>query len=731
MRVLVVSSLVAFAAPLAAAQASVSGAVRTQDGLPVPQLVVSVEAAGQVRRATTGPEGRYRVSGLAPGQYRVTVEAPGFLQATDARVTVNGDARHDLVLKPAPVSEQVVVTATRGDAPSSTLGTSLTAFDGERIAEREPSSFLDVMRDAPGVALARNGAIGHVASAFVRGGESNAALVLIDGVPANEPGGAYNYAAQFPLELGRVEVLRGAASSLYGTDALAGVVHLVTRRALPGERPGASAELQGGDFSWRRARGTTSGRSGGFDWNAGLLYLKTDNEQPNSVFEQTGGAASLGAELSRNTSLRLVLRGETSRAGTPGATAFGRPDLDSGSEHDERVASFSLLHAGEFLRHELRAGYAATGQLSLNPIDSGSYTPASGSRRAPFPSSDFTNPLGYQNDTRRSFAGYQLQAGLGGFNLLTAGADLERETGDIGDRRAPALLSPERTNFGAYLQDRATLFGRLFLTAGLRVESNDSYGTRAVPRGALALRLGPAARTTTLRASAGAGIKEPSFLQSFGVDSFARGNPELVAEKSRTFDAGVEQRLARDRVRVEATFFHHEYRDQIAYTVLSLSPFVGSYINLGRTRGRGLELELDTAPTASLRLGGQFTLLDGEIRVSTSTNPLYAVGEPLLRRPKHQGSLWGSFTKSRFSGGLSLLLVGRRADSDFYGIGLTENEAYARLDARVRYAVGRRLELFAVAENLADRQYQEVLGYPALGRALRLGVRLRSGTPAP
>jgi vitamin B12 transporter len=220
-------------------------------------------------------------------------------------------------------------------------------------------------------------------------------------------------------------------------------------------------------------------------------------------------------------------------------------------------------------------------------------------------------------------------------------------------------------------------------------------------------------------------------LQSFGVSSFALGNPNLRAEKSRTFDFGVEQRLAGDRLRLEATAFHHDYRDQIAYTILSTSPFVGSYENLGRTRGRGLELELDAAPTGGLRLGAQYTLLDGEIRISTSTNPLYAAGEPLLRRPRHQGSLWGSFTKAGFSGGLSLLLVGSRADSDFLGIGLTENESYARLDARLRYELGGRIELFAVAENLLDREYQEVLGYPALGRSLRLGVRLRSAGRTP
>lgn len=728
-----VLTLLSLSAPAAWAQGwTLSGTARTADGLPLPQLEVRLESGAYLKRATTGPEGRYRIGGLAPGDYTVSVDAPGLILDGDLRVSAGADSRLDLVLKPAPVREQVVVTAARGDAPASTLGVSVSVIDRERIQEREPSSFLDLLREVPGVTVARAGVLGHQSSTFLRGGESNFARVLVDGMPVNEPGGYYNFAAQFPLELGRVEVVRGAASSLYGTDALAGVVHLVTRRAEPGGGKGATAEAEAGGFAWRRLRGGTSGRTGRLDWNAGLVYLETDNEQPNSAFEQKAAAAALGAQLSERSSLRAVLRGETSSAGTPGQVAFGRPDLDASSDHDELVASAVFRHARDRSSHELRAGIARTGQLSRNPLDSGSYVPRSGNLSAAFASFDFISPLGFQNDTQRLTLGYQLEAQLGGAHLVTAGAELEHETGDIGDLRSAVLLSPERTNAGVYAQGRTTLFGRLFLTLGGRVERNDSFGTRAVPRAAAALRLGPASRATTLRASAGAGIKEPGFFQSFGASPAALGNPDLLPERSRTYDAGVEQRLFRDRLRVEATAFHHDYRDQIAYKVLSTSPvFRGSYENLGRTRGRGLELALEAAPTNRLRLGAQYTRLDGKIVVSTSTNPLYLKEKPLLRRPENQGSLWASFHTSRISGGATLMLVGERADSDFLGIGLTSNEAYARLDARLRVEIGRGIEAFAVAENVTDRDYQEVLGYPALGRAVRAGLRFRSGEARP
>ena len=712
-------------APLARAQATLSGSVSTPDGLGVPQIGLTLEGGGGPQRTVTGPLGRYRFSSLAPGEYRVSIEAPGFALTGDGKASVRGETRLDLVLRPQPIREQVVVTATRGDAAASGVGVSVTVLDTARLNERDAPAFIDLLREVPGVAVARAGGVGLQASAFVRGGESNFALVLIDGVPVNEPGGAYNYAGQFPLELGQVEVVRGAASSLYGNDALAGAVHLVTRRAALGEKPGVSLDAEGGDFAWRRARAATSGRASRFDWNAGVARLETDNEQPNSRFEQTAGAATFGAQLSSDTTFRGVVRGETSTTGTPGATAFGRPDLDASSEHAELVTSGALRHARGSTSHELRVGYAKTNQLSLDPLDSGSYTPRSGSLVAPFSSSDFTNPLGYQNDTRRLNGGYQLEARFGGRHLLTAGAEVERETGSIGDRRSP-LLSPGRTNFGAYAQDRIALGTRAFLTAGARVEKNQSYGTHAVPRAAIAYRLGANGRTTTLRASAGAGIKEPSFLQSFGVSSFALGNPDLIPEKSRTFDVGVEQRAFADRLRFEVTGFHHDYRDQIAYKTISFSPFVGSYENLGRTRGRGIELAAEAAPTPRARFGGNYTYLDGEVRVSTSTNPLYAVGEPLLRRPKHQASFWAQAEVSRISLGATLSYVGSRADSDFYGIGLTENSSYTRVDARLRIRVTCALEAYVAAENLFDSEYQEIVGYPALGRAVRAGVRFRS-----
>ena len=705
---------------------SLSGALSAQPGAGLAQVVLTLRGPDRTRSVVTGPDGRFHFADLPPGRYTLSADLPGFaLTGAEATIAAGQETHLSPALVPASLREHVVVSATRSDAALSTLGTSVTVLDRDRIEAIQPATTLDLLRGTPGVAVARSGGIGSQASAFVRGGESRFASVLVDGVPINEPGGDINLGTLLPLELARVEIVRGAASSLYASDALAGVIQLVSRSADAGASPDAHASLEAGSFHTRRLVGGTSGRARGWDWNVGGLRQETDNQQPNSRLAETAGAASFGRSLGERAALRFVLRGDTSTGGTPGATDFYRADLDARYERSDLLALAQVRVASDRTVHEWRLGVGSTNQLSVNPADSGPYTPTWAGHTG-YPGSDLPNPEGFQNNTRRATASYLVEAQLAPRQLLTAGFDLERESGAIGERRA-ALLSPERTNVGAYVQDRIVIGERAFLTLGGRLERNDSYGWAAVPRAALALRVRSGPDSTTLRASAGAGIKEPSFIESFGVSLFTRGNPRLDPERSRTFDLGLDQRLAGGHVRAEATLFDHTYLKEIAYFIESYDPFLGTYTNIGKTRARGVEFALEAAPTSALRLSAEYTYLDGKILVSTTDfDPVYAVGRSLLRRPKHQASLAADGEAGRFSASATVFLVGRRADSDFLGMGLEENSGYARLDARVRARVGRGLEVFLAAENLLDRKYMEVLGYPALGRSVRMGLRLRS-----
>jgi len=712
----------------AAFAGSVAGEVRTTDGTALPQLVLVLTGPAGERSVVTGPEGRFRVAELVAGDYRIAVSTPGFVLTPEPRVRIDaGEALLSLVLAPARVREHVLVSATRGDAAASTLGVATSVLDREQIAERQAPALLDLVQGLPGLATARAGGIGSQGSVFVRGGESGFTRILVDGVPVNQPGGSFDFGSALPFELERVEVVRGAASSLYGTDALAGVIQLVTRRAQPAERPGFRGEAETGSFASRRFQAGTSGRSGKLDWSAGLLRLDTDNQVPNNAFEETAGAASAGLELGERTSARLVIRGEDSTLGTPGQTAFGPPDLEGSFDRSDVVTGVSLRHARATSTHELRLGFAQSHQLSRDPVDSGSFVPEFEGQLAAFPAFDYVDALGYQNDTQRLSAGYLAEIQSGRNQLVTAGLDIEHETGEIGSRGEP-LLSPSRTNAGGYLQDRFVLGGRAYLTLGGRLEHNDNFGWKAVPRAAVAVQVRGGEDATTLRASAGKGIKEPDFSQSYGVSFFAQGNPDLKPERSRSFDVGVEQRLGGGRGRVEASYFDHRYDDQIAYQVVDFETFQGTFVNLGETQARGLEAGIEVAPVAHFSFSAQYTYLDGRIVTSGNTfDPVYAAGQSLLRRPKHQGSISAQGRQGRVSAGATLLLVGKRADSDFSGIGLLENGGYTRFDARLRVRLGRGFELYTVGENLFDEDYMEALGYPALGRAVRAGLRFHSG----
>jgi vitamin B12 transporter len=725
-------AVVLAAAALAAAAdvppGSLEGSVSTSDGQALPGVAVTLHGPAGDRRLTTRPDGSYAAAALPAGPYAVSIDVPGLeIRGPHTARVESGATRLDLVLAPAPVAERVVVSATRGEATLSSIGVTADVLDREAIEDRAAPTLLPLLQDIPGVATARAGQTGEQASVFIRGGESRYARVLVDGVPVNQPGGAFDFGTALPFELERVEVVRGAASSLYGTDALAGVVSLQTRRARPGEAPSLRGEAEAGSFGWRRWLAGTSGDRGRFDWNAGVQRLTTDNEQPNSRLEQTSAALSAGASLDAGTEARVVVRLDDATTGTPGPTAFGRPDLDASFERRDVVASTSLRRSGARISQQLNVGYARTNQVSLDPLDSGTWVPEWHGLTGAYPVSDIPSPAGFQNRTARLEGGYQADLSLGARHLVTAGGEVERETGALGSRAAE-LLRPERTNFGVYGQDRVLLGSRAYLTVGGRVERNGSYGTHAVPRAALAVRLRDSTDATTLRASAGMGVKEPSFLESYGESFFAKGNPNLDPERSTTFDVGLEQRLLGNRLRASVTAFHHDYRDQIAWTVVDWSTYQGTYVNLAHTRARGVEVAAEARPEPHVHLLGQYTFLDGEILESPSGfDPVYAAGQPLLRRPRHQGSLTAQLSFPRWSAGATLVRVGARADSDFVGLGLTRAAPYTRLDARLRVRVAGPAEAFAVAENLLDAEYQEVLGYPALGRSVRAGLRLSVG----
>ncbi|MGH9804428.1 MAG: TonB-dependent receptor [Candidatus Acidiferrales bacterium] len=727
-----------------AGPATISGTVLGPERKPIPRATVRLldSTSTEQARALTDTQGRFRFAGLVDSAYTLAAELVGFETLTQR---ARPGEEIELQLSLAPVREQVVVTATRTEAPSGQLGAATSVLFESELEQRRILPVSEALRALPGATVARTGGYGASTSLFIRGGESDYNKVYLDGIPLNEAGGAYEWSVLTADNFERVEVVRGPQSALFGSDAMAGAVQLFTRRG-PAEsaRPRITLGGEGGNRDTWRAHAGLTGAGGPFDYSLSWARFSTDNREPNSAFHNTSLSANVGAALSERTSVRAVLRGELGRVGTPGQTAFGRPDLDAFLRRRDASAGLALHdQTAAFWEQRLRYSFAQSRQLSRNLIADPFFVPRFEDRAAqcfdfttgvvddceffdfPF---DFLNhlrrhQLSYQSDWRAGAAG-----GRAGLHVFTFAFEWDREQGFLGDRLAPGgEVNARRDNFGWVFQHQA-VWGRFFMTNGVRVEDNESFGASVIPRTSLAYYLrrgGGAIGPSKLKFNFGLGIKEPSLLESFSLGPFAFGNPDLRPERARSFDFGIEQRFGRDRAKLEANWFDNRFRDLIAFEITSFVPFTGSFFNIGRSQAKGSELILEVAPGGGLRARGHYTFLDSQVTESATVfDPVFEEGNRLFRRPKHSGALQVFWDWRRVSLSSTTLFVGRRTDTDFALLGLTSSKGYTRWEVSAAYQSPHRVTYFAVVENLLNRDYMEVLGFPALKLMFRAGGRV-------
>jgi len=455
--------------------APITGVVVDQSGRPLPRAEVRLvsPASTQGGSTFTDIDGSFRLTPVAAAtDCRVEASLSGFRAASSECRT---DAPVRLTLAVAPVQETVVVSATRTDAPSGQLASGVTVFDAADIERRQSPQLADLLRDAPGTTVVRGGGIGNITSLFVRGGESNYNKVLLDGIPLNEPGGAFN--------------LSNVTTEIRFT-------------------------AEGGSFSTARATASVAGGAGRADYSAALARFTTDNDAPNNAFDNTTLSGAGGFTLGRGATLRAIGRMERGRTGVPGQTAFGRPDLDAFFQSHGGVWGLSFDQTTAALHQRASYGLATSHQASTNRTIDPPYTPSFEGRLAPFEFSDF--PYDSHTDLRRHHASYQadLTSSLGaaGTHVDTALADWDGERALLSDLLAATSTRASRNNVGVTFQHQA-LWSRVFATAGVRVEHNDSFGTAVVPRGTATFYLrkgGSSAGTTKISGSVGKGIKEPT-----------------------------------------------------------------------------------------------------------------------------------------------------------------------------------------------------------------------------
>jgi vitamin B12 transporter len=467
--------------------------------------------------------------------------------------------------------------------------------------------------------------------------------------------------------------------------------------------------------------------SGPLEYSVSGSRLQTDNREPNNEDRTTTVSGLLTTRLQSGAAARVIGRGDFGRTGVPGATAFGRPDMDAFFRHrDGNVLAGWTDPLGSRIVHQASYAYGVSNQRSTNLRADPPYTARYGDLVGAFPLSDFL----YDSDTdlHRHHVEYRLDAVVAPNQTLTGTFAYDGERGVLTNHMSTAVPQrPERNNTGTTVQYEAVA-NAVSVVGGVRFENNGSFGFYVAPRVAASWQIGEGGAevgATRIRGTVGRGIKEPTFLQSYSPSLSFFGNPDLKPERSRGFDVAVEQRFARDRVGLEATYFANHFDELISLGPSDPVTFASQYMNIGETRASGLELVGDAIVRGALQLRGSYTLLDSKVIRSTSSSSIFAPGRSLYRRPRHSGSVQVLFTHGRFSGMLGGLFVGSRVDTDFNFPTVSSNAGYATWNASGEVKLARRTGVFVTLDNLADRQYMEPFGYPALGRTIRVGVRTR------
>jgi len=720
-----------------------SGTLTDPSGAAVAGAQISAQQVGTTETpltAKTSATGIYSLA-LAPGRYRVTVKQDPFL-ARESEVTLQPGETTTLNfhLELAPMSASVVVTAQPLPTNESQTAAPVDVITRRDIASREAVSMPDLLQYSPGVAFGRTGAMGGTASLFLDGGNSNFTKVLVDGTPINPPGGAVDFSLLTTDNIDKVEIVHGAESAFYGTDAVSGVVQLFTHRGST-EVPAFTVFSEGGSYASGRGGAQLSGVIGKFDYSGAASYFSTDGQGSNDNFINRTLSGNFGYTFSENNQLRVTVRNNTSDAGVPGQTVFTPPSLYQ--RYNQQLFSASArwdFASGQHWHYEISGTESYTHQHSFNPqqsfyaTDPNAFCPQL--NPAAVPTAEFCD---YTYDSAYNYnrAGFIAQTSYVARTFsATAGYQYEVENAYI------SFLEQgheRRNNQGGFLDVRYLPISRLSLDAAVRAEANAYFGTRVVPRvgGSYALHYGKGFwGDTRYRAFYGEGIKEPRFDQTYGTDPCDPGNLNLKPESSKTWSTGFEQKLAGDRVKVSADYFSNRFYDIVSFTFCAPGetcpvapppncPFgYGTYFNTDLARARGTHIVAETRATNWLFITGNYTYDDSLILKSpNATDPSLIPGNQLARRPLNSGSLSFIGTFHRFNASFSGYFSGERTDSDFLGLGYTRNPGYARFDLSASYAFYRGFSAYTRVINLFGKSYQDALGYPALGRDAVIGLR--------
>jgi len=731
-----------------ASAANVTGRVKDPDGRPVSNARVIVSGPlGIVSTVQSDSSGEFVINELAAGRYELRAVVEGF-RSHIADVALTADERRDITidLQISAISESVVVSASQVERPLSRTTDSVTVLTGTDLRIRQVDTLSDALRLAPGVTVARNGTRGALTSVFGRGGESNFMLVLVDGMRANDFGGGFSFEELPSAGIERVEIVRGPQSALFGSDALAGIVQVITRRDRPwtvegrgdlgglGTRQGSMA-ASGARAAWSWSGAAETIRSDGFTGIAPASGERVGNDDYSHRY--------LSAHTAWHDSQGLQLGGDVhvsrSERGFPGPYGSDPNHTFSGVDRIARGIN-DRLQVGAHALHFWPGAHPRVRQRTQ--VSWGDFN---GSFAGQFPSI---------TESQRLAARTQTDAVLARTASVSAGVEYQRE-----HARSTYITGVDPSPL-PIVRDVVGYFGELRIDAGTRTTASLGLRVEQIRRRALEgstsagrprfgsdSEISPNPKVsvawlargeqneatmgaTRIHASAGTGIRPPDAFEIAFTD-----NPSLQPERSRSFEIGVSQNLIGGALSADATTFFNRYDHLIVAVGRSLRD-ASRYRtdNISNARARGLEISIAGRSAFGLDARVAYTFLDSQILaddggIGDAPSPFKA-GDALLRRPRHQVTVDLAVVRSRTNAYLRLNSRGGVLDVDpsfgSFG-GLLMAPGFFAAGAGAAVHLTSHWEIYGHVTNLFDRKYEEALGFPASPRTLTIGVRIAAG----
>jgi vitamin B12 transporter len=614
----------------------------------------------------------------------------------------------------ATAVERVVVTANRSPTNADQVGQSFTVLTLDQIRQDQEISLADIVARTPGVTLARNGGPGQPTSLFIRGADSDQTLVLIDGVKVNDPsdpGSGYDFANLDVGDIARVEVLRGPQSALYGSEAIGGVVNIVT--AEPTAPFQGDLQAEGGSYGTAYVHAGVGGKQDRFDWRVAAWYHSTDGV---SAFDRRFGGVgndplhTAGASGRLTWALTPDLRLDERAYFTWSRNEFDGFDTPTGGFGNDnefgrtrQFVDYTGLE-GSFLDGRLKNRLA----LEYSSIN----------RQFEDPSQPGTKFTFLDTGTSTTVEDEGVFAIATGWQAVF-GAQSARSTIDTASPPFAPRFTAGATLTSGYGQVTGEVLPGLTLTAGGRYDDHSTFGGHATGQASAAWRLNGG--NTVLRASFGQGFKAPSLFQLYS----EFGNLTLRPELADGWDAGVEQRFLHGRIDLQATYFGRETRHLIDFVSCfgittggcAGNTVGGFYDNIARARAEGVEVQATWRATDRLTLAGNYTY-DHDVDRSPGSATF---GFQLARRPRNTANVSVSYL---WPGGLTTAVAARYADRSYDDAANTiPLQSYVLWDLRASYPIGRGFEVYGRIENLTDKHYETTFQYGTLGRAAYGGVR--------